>query len=338
MNKVITIKDIAREAGASIATVSRALNGKEGVSEETKNHVLEIADNLGYRSNALARGLKLNRTNTIGVLFPEMSSQISNLILKGIEAIATEKNTSIIVGYTFTDDEKTYDVIETMIQNRVDGLIFSNQQFTKRYRDAIENRSNIPYVLCATRSLGKNDKSAFMIDDLLAAREGTNYLIKQGHTNITLVAGTIDQEFIALQRVNGYKEAMEEAGLNTNIIDAQGYDFNSGKKVFDKLLNSTTDFSALFCTSDELAIGVMHRAIEHGYRIPEDFSVLGFDNIPLSQMFYPPLTTISQNFYDIGYQSAQALFNLIDGKENIEEELINTPFQLMERLSVKRLK
>lgn len=128
---MITIKDIAREAGASIATVSRALNGKEGVSEETKNHVLEIADNLGYRSNPLARGLKLNRTNTIDVLFPEMSSQISNLILKGIEAIATEKNTSIIVGYTFTDDEKTYDVIETMIQNRVDGLIFSNQQFTK---------------------------------------------------------------------------------------------------------------------------------------------------------------------------------------------------------------
>lgn len=334
---MITIHDIAREAKTSIATVSRVMNDLPGCSEETRKRVLKIADDLGYETNAIAKSLVKKRTNTIGVIFPDISSQITNQLLNGIDSIANKRDTSIIVSYTYSNLDRTMKYLRTMTEKRVDGLIFSSDFFREEYHDYLK-KNNIPYVLLSTKST-KYQLPYVMIDDHLAAYSATRYLIEKGHKNIGMISGPKADPIAGFPRINGYKQALKDyLGHESipRIVSGESFEFKDGALVFQELYQKYPEITAIFAGGDELAVGAMNQAQKNGLSIPKDLSFVGFDNIILSEMIYPPLTTVSQPFYDMGSAATKMLFQLIDDNELLSSQVI-LPFEICERSSVRSL-
>lgn len=334
---MITIHDIAREANTSIATVSRVLNNQSGYSEKTRQKVLKVADELGYESNAIAKSLVKKKTFTIGVVFPHISSQISYELLNGIEAVAHEEGYSIIVSYTYSDHKRTMNYLKTMAEKRIDGLIFTSEFLQKEYYDYLE-KSGIPYILLSTKSQ-EFQVPYVKVDDYDAAYAAAKYLIDYGHKKIGMISGPVSDPIAGLPRVNGFKQAMTDHKLEHNkgrIIYGEDFGFVQGKQKLKKLIETHPEVTALFAAGDELAVGAMNMAQELGYSVPEDLSVIGYDNIMLSEMVYPPLTTIAQPFYDMGLAATELLFNMIEDKKVLSQQVI-LPFEIRKRKSVREL-
>lgn len=331
---MITIHDIAREAKTSIATVSRVLNNQPGCSDETRKRVLEITEVLGYESNAIAKSLVKNKTNTIGIVFPHISSQISYELLNGIEAVAHEEGYSIIVSYTYSDPDRTMFYLKIMSEKRVDGLVFTSEVLQKDYHDYLK-KSGIPYILLSTKS--QEFQSPYVkVDDYDAAYAAAKYLIDCGHKKIGMISGPLKDPIAGVPRINGFKQALQDNNLNENkrIVFGENFEFNQGKKCFEEMISQYSDITALFAASDELAVGAMNKAQELGYDVPEDISVIGYDNIMLSEMVYPPLTTVAQPFYEMGVAATRSLINMMENKPLLSSQMI-MPFKICERKSVK---
>lgn len=333
--KMTTIEDVAKKASTSIATVSRVLNNKKGFSEETRQRVLNAIEETGYESNAIAKSLKTNKTHTIGVIIPNISSMLSNQILNGIEQLANNKDYSVIVSYTYSKSNKVMKSLKTFNEQRVDGILFTSDFLTDEYAEYI-NRMNIPVILVATES--PKYKFPFVkVNDFEASSYATNYLINKGHRNIGLISGPQDDPIAGAQRIEGFVSALENANIplvKTQIAYNADFSFEDGKRSFEKILTNHPEITAIFSASDEMAIGALRRAHEMGVKIPEDISLVGYDNIQISSMVWPALSTISQPLEEIGYKATELLINMMERK-NVDKEGIYIPFTLIERESVK---
>lgn len=330
----ITIYDVAREANVSMATVSRVVNGNPNVKPVTRKKVQEVIERLGYRPNAVARGLASKKTTTVGVIIPDISNIFFAELARGIEDIATMYKYNIILSNSDQNKEKELHLFNTMLGKQVDGIVFMGGHITPEHVDEFE-RSPVPVVLAG--SIEESEKiPSVNIDYEQAAYDSVKEFIGRGHKHIAFVIGPLYEPDITVKKLNGYKRALEDANIpfNEELIIEGDYTYDSGIEAFEKMLELSEKPTAILVGADEMALGVVHGAEDKGYSIPEDFEVITSDNTRLSLMVRPQLTTIVQPLYDIGAVAMRLLTKLMN-KEKVSEQKVVLPHRIEHRQSTR---
>lgn len=332
VNVNITIYDVAREANVSMATVSRVVNGNPNVKPVTRKKVLEVIDRLGYRPNAVARGLASKKTTTVGVVIPDISNIFFAELARGIEDIATMYKYNIILSNSDQNLEKELHLLNTMLGKQVDGIVFMSGNITKEHVEEF-GKSPVPIVLAGSIEESEQIPSV-NIDYEQAVYDSVNEFIEKGHKHIAFVIGPLQEPRNIHKKLRGYQRALANAGIdfNDSLVVEGDYTYDSGLEAFDKLLEAPNRPTAILVGSDEMALGVVHGAEDKGYKIPEDFEVITSDNTRLSLMVRPQLTTIVQPLYDIGAVAMRLLTKLMN-KEEVEEQTVVLPHRIEHRQS-----
>jgi LacI family transcriptional regulator len=332
-NVTVTIYDVAREAGVSMATVSRVVNHNPNVKPQTRKKVFEAIERLGYRPNAVARGLASKKTTTVGVVIPDIANANFAEVARGIEDIANMYHYNIILSNADKRKEKEIRVINTLLEKQVDGLLFMGGVVTEEHLQAF-NTSNVPIVLCATTD-EKGIMPSVDIDHEGAAFDAVNKLIEEGHRSIAMVSGTLQDPANGFARFQGYKRALEQAGLpyREDYIRVGNYRYESGIEATQYFLELPERPTAIFAATDEMAIGVIHGLQDAGLTVPDDVSVISVDNSRIASMVRPLLTTVAQPMYDIGAVSMRLLTKLMK-KETVDNNKVTLQHELIVRRSV----
>ena len=328
----ITIYDVAREAGVSMATVSRVVNGNPNVKPTTRKRVHEAIERLGYRPNAVARGLASKRTTTVGVIIPDISSIFFSELARGIEDIATMYKYNIILCNSDQNKDKEIHLINTLLEKQVDGIVFMGGEITQEHEETFE-KSPVPIVLSATVDAKKHFPSV-NIDYEQAAHDAVKALIDEGNEKIAMLSGTLEDPINGYQKFAGYKRALLDAGreVNDDYVTIGDYTHDSGLQAMNELLELEERPTAIFASTDEMALGLIHGAQDAGYSIPEDFEIIGFDNTRLATMVRPTLTSVVQPIYDIGAVSMRLLTKYMNN-EDVEEHAVLLPHRIEYRQS-----
>jgi LacI family transcriptional regulator len=330
----VTIYDVAREANVSMATVSRVVNGNPNVKPATRKKVVEVIDRLGYRPNAVARGLASKKTTTVGVIIPDISNIFFAELARGIEDIATMYKYNIILSNSDQNSEKELHLLNTMLGKQVDGIVFMGGQISEEHVQEFE-RSPVPIVLAGAIE-ESNKVPSVNIDYKEAAFDAVKELADKGHKKIAFVSGPFHDTINIKYKLEGYKEALEESGITINedyIIEGD-YTYDSGLEAWARLEELDSKPTAIFVGSDEMALGVVHGAQDSNWTIPDDVEIISFDNTRLALMVRPQLTTIVQPLYDIGAVAMRLLTKLMN-KENVDEQTVVLPHRIEHRGSTK---
>ncbi|MBB3114424.1 LacI family transcriptional regulator [Paenibacillus phyllosphaerae] len=332
----VTIYDVAREAGVSMATVSRVVNNNPNVKPQTRKKVFEAIERLGYRPNAVARGLASKKTTTVGVVIPDISNAIFAEVARGIEDIANMYHYNIILCNADKKKDKEIRVINTLLEKQVDGLLFMGGAVTDEHLQAFKT-ANVPIVLCAT-----TDEQGLIpsvdIDHEAAAYDAVQALLKQGHTRIAMISGTLQDPSIGFARFQGYKRALESAGItyDENLVRIGNYRYESGSEAMKYFLDLSDRPSAVFSATDEMAIGAIHQIQDSGLKVPQDVSIISVDNSRMASMVRPQLTAVAQPMYDIGAVSMRLLTKLMK-KETVDHAKVVLPHEIVTRQSVSAI-
>ncbi|MBC8061141.1 MAG: LacI family DNA-binding transcriptional regulator [Clostridiaceae bacterium] len=328
-----SIKDVAKEAGVSIATVSRVLNDVDVVNEDTKAKVQLAIKKLDYRPNIVARSLKTQRTRTIGIIIPDISSQFYSEIVRGGEDVSNIYDYNIILCNTDLDQAKEIEYIRVLKEKMVDGVIYMSNSLEPEIISLLHNQQ-IPTVLVETRDKNHTFPSV-TIDNKKAAFDAVSYLIKKGDKKIAYFGYAPEFINASADRYLGYKDALEKNGIpyDDKLVKFGGLRAKAGYETMLELIKEAK-FDGVFCSSDEAAMGVINALRENNIKVPEDVDVIGFDNIYVSSIFYPKLTTIEQPMYDMGSVGMRMLIKIIN-KKKLEEEHIVLDHVLIERDSCK---
>ncbi len=326
----LSIKDVAKLAGVSVATVSRVMNKKVFVKEETTKKVLDAIEKTGYKPNAIARSLKVKNTKSIGIIIPDISSHFFPDVVRGIEDIANEYSYNIILCNTDLNREKEKEYFDVLVEKQVDGIVYMSNTITDEIADKMAS-VGIEILLIST---DYKELSSITIDNVKAAEDAVKYIISKGVRDIALIGGEMTDPNAGLPRFNGYVKALSEAGISINkdYILEGNYKYESGYEGAKKLLSLKQRPRAIFAASDEMAIGVIRAGLESGYRIPDELMVVGFDDIDMSRMVYPSLTTISQPLYEMGCEGMKLLAKKLHG-EKVEQFKIVLEHKLIIRES-----
>ncbi|MBE4202198.1 substrate-binding domain-containing protein [Vibrio parahaemolyticus] len=332
-----TMKDIAKLAGVSTSTVSHVINKTRFVSEEISERVNNAAKELNYYApSALARSLKVNRTKTIGMLVTTSTNPFFGEVVKGVERSCYHKGYSLILCNTEGDNERMRQSINTLLQKRVDGLILMCSSLEGERIDVFERYPDIPVVVMDWGPmLFTSDK--IQDNSLRGGYLAAKYLIDCGHTEIGCITGPLIKHQ-AQMRYEGYKRAMNEAGLefNANWIIESDFECEGGYQVFKKMAERGTLPSSIFVSNDMMAMGVINAANELGIKVPDDLSIIGYDDIHIAKFMSPSLTTIHQPKYRLGQASVETLVRRLDDKSN-EAQVVQLEPTLVVRNSVKLL-
>ncbi|MEH7306824.1 LacI family DNA-binding transcriptional regulator [Neobacillus drentensis] len=333
-----TIKDIAKAAGVSVTTVSRALNGYSDVSVKTREKIMSIAKDLNYSPNTLARGLVMNKSKTVGLLVSGINresekDQITYSILSGINESVSEKDYDLVLFNTNSTKQREKTYTQLCRERRVDGVIIQGIKTDDPYLKEVVD-CNIPCVLIDI-PIHSDQVGYVSTDNVSGAKKAVEYLIGLGHTNIAMVNGH-SKAFVSQRRQEGYISALSDNGLTVhpNWIVNGRFEEVSAKEAALKLLTDNREITAIFCASDLMALGVMKAAEELGLSVPGDLSIVGYDDILLASYSSPPLTTISQNFFQLGFQAANLLINILEEKADPHVIIMNT--KLIERGSAAK--
>lgn len=327
---MITLKDIAKKCSVSIATVSNILNDKSNVSEETKERVLKIIKETGYKPNYMARGLRATKTNTIGLLIDDLTQFSSPTLIDGIMSYLEEKNYKAILenlryfskwGKDSSKEDDYKQAISFAIQEfdavKTDGIIYVASHC--REIDILPNNIGIPTTICYAFS-NNSDFPSVMLDDKKAASTLTEYLIKKGHKKIAIILGN-KNNIHTIKRLEGISETLSENNipLNSELLYYGDWTFDSGYSSCKNLLESKQDFTAIFCFNDLMAAGVYKYLREQKLKPGEDISVIGFDNRFEEGILEPHLTTMELPLYEIGRKSGEVIINQIENTTENQE-------------------
>jgi LacI family transcriptional regulator len=329
-----SIKDVAREAGVSIATVSRVLNDIDVVNEDTKKKVLDAIKKLGYRPNIVARSLKTQRTKTIGILVPDISSGFYPEIVRGAEDVANIYDYNVILCNSDFDYDKEKDYLRVLKEKMVDGVIYMSSSLEEESLDII-NDLDLKTVLVETKDSEERLPSV-TIDNVEATYEATKYLLDKGIKNIAFVGVEKNSINAWGYRFLGYERALKEAGIEVDeeLVFLKNLKYKTGHDAAATFLKSNKKIEGIICASDEIAMGVINGLREKGINTPEDVSVIGFNNNAVASYFYPKLTTISQPSYDMGSVAMRMLIKILNNKA-LEEDQYVLDHKLIQRESCK---
>jgi LacI family transcriptional regulator len=331
MRSVVTIRDVARVAKVHPGTVSRALNAdtRALVNEETAERVLRAAEELGYRPNPIARGLKTNRSYTIGVLIPDITNPLFPPILRGIEDRLGEAGYTSLIVNTDNDPDRERSHIEAMRARQVDGFISATARLDRELL-AEAAAAGKPLVL-VNRSLEDGSAPAVTVDDAFGIRLAVEHIAGLGHTRIGHVSGPQNLS-TGHRRYLGFVEAMTDAGLKVDtkhIRFSNSFTEAEGARVCAELLDAAPDLTAIVAANDLLALGCYDMLEERGVRCPEDISIVGFNDMPFVDRLRPPLTTVRVPQREIGTAAAELMLRrLSDEVDGASQILLEPTFVL----------
>ncbi|GMQ62685.1 LacI family DNA-binding transcriptional regulator [Vallitalea maricola] len=314
----ITIKDIAKLAGVSHATVSRALNDSPLISDKTKDRIKKIAKDNNYIPNYSAKSLKLDKSYNIGVFLSALEGTSPSFFyssIKGVNRLMKERNYNLVVK-AIDDLNGDYSIVNS---KHYDGILVVSQKIQDDEFIKYIGTLNIPVVVL-NRKINIEGTTCVYSEDRDGAYQAVKYLTNLGHKRIGLIKGK--EGFLnSSERLEGYKMAMNEASLivDKNLMASGKFDVISGYKGMNKILDNNTELpTAMFCSNDEMAFGAIKAIIEKGLRVPEDISVVGFDDIEMCKYITPELTTVRREISKIAYSGTELLFDMLDNNSNKE--------------------
>ncbi len=325
-----TIKDVAREASVSVATVSRVFNGAAVVREETARRVREVAANLRYTPHTGARSLITNRTDTLGVLLPDLYGEFFSELIHGIDVTARKEGYHILVSRSWEGRSEIEEAMRSM-RGRVDGLLLMSPDV---HADSLLNvPADLPVVLLCSPSHGQ-ELDSVTIQNFHGAKEMVAHLIAVGHKRIAIIKGSVGN-FDAAERLRGYRAALKEAGLAADPkLERQG-DFTEagGFAVALELMSLKMRPTAVFAANDSMAIGALSAFRQSGVRVPEEMAIAGFDDIPLARYMDPQLSSVRVNIAGLGAKAVELLLHGIRHKNDHVRRQERMPTEIVIRRS-----
>lgn len=317
---MVKMNDVAEKANVSKATVSRVLRNPETVKKDTREKVLAIIEQMNYQPNILARHFRRSETNTILVVVPNIMNTVFSHILGGIEHAACEKGYRVLLANTNKQVEKEYEYLDHLKQRQVDGMILLSARMDKDVLDEVMRQ--YPVVLTADYLEGIAIPTV-SIDNVSSARTATEHLIKLGHSRVAHITGPLHL-LLSQDRLKGYRQALLQNDLDVdNILIQEGdFSYESGYNQMTKLLALEHPPTAVFSANDEMATGVIKAAKDYGLSVPEDLAVVGFDNIKLSAIYDPGITTIAQPMFEMGKKAMELLLEQINGVEMTKRQYV----------------
>ena len=332
MQRMSTIKDVARKAGVGIATVSRVINKSGPVSEETREKVLAAMDELQYYPNEIARSLKRKNTRSIGLALPGMSNPFFGEIAEAIEIAARHMGYSVLFCSTHDVPEQEEIGIDLFLEKQVDGLILFAPH-SKRKLETVLKQRRVPIVIITPRPLDW-DVDCVRINDMEGAYEATVHLIHLGHRRIGYIAEP-DVPTGSQERLKGYKAALKDHDLviGESLIVRGTFREGSGTRAAEILLDRPDPPTAIFAANDLMAIEAMAWLREHGYEIPDDMSVVGFDDVRFASVPGIDLTTVAQPKWEVGQEAVRLLISRLRGKSRAIQEVVISPYLVVRKSS-----
>lgn len=321
--KHVTIKDIARSLCISVSTVSRALTDDKNIRRETREAVLREAERLGYRRNPVAMNLKMGRTNTIGVIVPEMHTPYASQVVAGIQSVLYKNNQKVMIAESDENPDRERESLQMMEEFMVDGLIVS----LCSYKHNIETyrrlaNEGVAIVFYDRIPHGMDDMPQVMVDDNNDSYFMAEHLIRLGRRRIAYLYGP-DDVYNAVERGRGYREAMEKFQIyDPRLIVKTGMTFADGAAAVDSLVRQGIEFDAVYAFTDTLAIGAMNRLREKGRCIPEDVAVAGFSGTELSTIVFPQLTTVEPPLTEMGQRAAKLVLEKVRNPEAENRKIV----------------
>ena len=312
MTKRVTIADVAKEAGVSMMTVSRAINDKGEISETTKQRILEIAKQMGYRPSGLARGLVTQRTTTVGLVVPDIANPFFSQIARGVEDVAYANGYNLFLLNTIEDVDRECAALDSLWEKQVDGLILCSSRLQQE--SLVERLRQFRYVVLVNRILQSavDGVCTINVDDTAGACQAMDYLLESGRETIAFIAGP-QQSLSGQQRLAGYQQSLRNHGrpVPAQLVAHCEPDTEGGYGAAMTLLAAHPQVTAVFAFNDLVAVGVLQACKELGRRVPQDIAIIGSDDIPLASLVTPSLTTLRVAKRHLGTTAMSTLLHLI---------------------------
>jgi len=308
-----TMKDVAEHAGVSTATVSRALMNPEKVSAATRQKVEQAVLAVGYAPNGLARNARRSETQTILVIVPDICDPFFSEIIRGVEVTAAQAGYLVLIGDCAHQDQQEKTFLNLMLTRQIDGMVLLGSQLP--FDAGIDEQRNLPPMVMGNEFAPEMALPTVHIDNLTAAFEAVNHLLQLGHRQIACITGP-ERIPLSQYRLQGYIQALRRSNIaiDPTLIVHGDFTFEAGASALKKLMALPKPPKALFCHSDLMALGAINQARKLGMRVPDDLSVVGFDDIELAQYYDPPLTTVAQPRFAIGREAMLLLLDELHGK------------------------
>ncbi|MBU2924118.1 LacI family DNA-binding transcriptional regulator [Colwellia sp. 4_MG-2023] len=330
-----TIYEVSSLAGVSLATVSRVINNNTRVSDKTRKKVEEAMSELGYRPNSIAQSLASNRTNSVGILVSELHGPFFGQMMAGIESELRAAGKHVIITTGHSEEDREKEGIDFLISRNCDALIVHLEGLTDEYIINLSKGSTPIYFM--SKIIPELEENCIYLDNELGGYLAAKALIDKGHTQIAYISGPKFKPD-SKDRLIGHKRALSEHNLafNDELYFEGDFKETGGKAGLKQFLTKKLAFTALVCANDEMASGAMTYAREHGFALPQDLSIIGFDNIIFSRHIYPKLTTIDNPVYDMGHMAAKLVLKNVYQQKNLT---INHSFEpaLINRDSIAQL-
>lgn len=318
----VTIKDIARMCGVGVSTVSRAINNHPDINQETKDMIMATIEAHNYVPNNSARNLKRTDARTIAVLVKGIGNPLFNRMISVMEEEIQREKYSLVLQHVDDRQDEVNVAIELEKEKRLRGIVFLGGFFSHS-EDKLKKIS-VPFVLSTIGLLEDADKKKYAsvsVDDVKESIKVVDYLVKKGHRKIAILTSTEDDESIGKLRLQGYCQALEKQGIpvNPGLIrymkeDICTYTMENGYAITKELLESGEPFTAIYAISDRMAVGACKAIFDAGKRVPEDYSVIGFDGLDIAQFYNPAITTLRQPMEEMAQATIRTLFDLIRKK------------------------
>lgn len=311
-NSRVTIKDIAKELGLSVSTVSRALKDHPDISIETKKAVVELSKKLKYKPNMMALSLKNSRSNIVGVIIPELVHYFFSSVIAGIQEVASKNSMRVIVQQSNESFVQEGEALDAFSDGWIDGLIVSISKETSSYEHFDELQSKGIPIVYFDRPIDQQNVDSVVFDDYKGAYDAVQYLINIGRRNIAHFAGP-QSTHVGRERLRGYKQALADNLLDFNdrlVLSADT--FEKGESGVESLVSDGVSFDAIFTCNDFTAIGVLKSLKREGLMVPQQVAVVGFGDEDIARMIDPPLTTVRQPGKEMGRVAMQTLIDKID--------------------------
>lgn len=331
---MITIKDVARLAEVSISTVSRVINDSKPVSPEVRRRVLKIIEETGYKPNDVARSLVTRRSYLIGVIVNNLAQSYVADIVRGIEEIGKMYGFDILLCSSYSSKETQEKYLQLLDRKQAEGLFLVGNKFDDEIIESAR-KLNKPCVYF-TRDVHEN-MNHISIDCNSAIYEMTKYLVQEGHKKIVYVSDFEDRTSVENDKIQGYLKAVEDNELSySKVYVVGGNKHGKAYELGKSIINDIGEFTAVVCSNDEIAIGIMDSFIDNGIKVPDDVSIVGFGNIREGRFVRPELTTVGEPYYDVGAVGMRMLIKMIKG-DKTQQGLMELPFTIEKRKSVKTI-
>lgn len=323
-----TIRDVAKKAGVSVATVSHVINGTRKVAPETEARVRRAMEALGYQPNAIAQSLRKRTTYAIGILVSDITNPFFATLVRGAEDAALEAGYSVIMCNSDEDPQKEDMYIRALWRRRIDGMLIApTRDGTSSALQELVRRK-LPFVFVDRKAKGI-EADAVLSDNIGGAYLATKHLIERGHKRIGIALG-IPGATTTEERLLGYRQALEETGLpfTEDLVVWGGYRMEGGRKACAQLLSLSDPPTAIFSTNNLMTVGVLQELSHRSIKIPEEVAVVGFDDLEWAEIVYPPLTVVAQRPYEIGYQAFKILLRRLNRSEGMQEVRVSVELKI----------